>query len=270
MRKSLLGLLLVSILIAGAPKLLAQTPLTQDEVNSLVTGKLKSKQVIKTIQERGVGFMVTREYIQDLKQKGVKEKVLAAICIAASGPLTMDQLVVLVKSGMPDSSVAALAESRRLSFKPSDDEFDELRGLGGGDQLEKALQNSKLIAETVVNGKVPPSFGGAAQPGTIQNAAGDKITAPTPVYHPSPHYTREASKEKISGVVYLRIVVNDKGEVTDAKVTRGLGYGLDESAVKAVKSWKFEPARRNGIPITTAVMIEVNFVFDAEHYPGMP
>lgn len=269
MRKGLLGLLLVSILIAAASTLLAQKPLTQDEVNSLVTSKVKGKQVIKTIHERGVGFVVTREYIEDLKQKGAKENVLAALCLAATGPLTLDQLVVLVKSGMPDNSLAALVESRRLSFKPSDDDLDQLRGVGGGDRLEKALLNSRVISGSVVNGKLKPAFGGTPQPGAFQDAAGDKITAPSPVHHPSPHYTIEAFKAKISGTVYLKIVVNNKGEVTDAKVTKGLGYGLDESAVKAVKSWKFEPARRNGTPITTAVMIEVNFVFDAEHYPGI-
>lgn len=269
MRKGLLGLLLISILTVGASAALAQKPLTQDELNSLVTSNPKSKQVVKTIKERGVGFAVTREYIEKLKLQGVKENVLAALCVAAAGPLTMDQLIVLVKSGMPDDSLAALVESRHLAFKPSDDDLDQLRGLGAGDRLDTALMNSKLVAAAVVNGKLQPAFGGASQPGALQDAAGNKITAPSPVYHPSPHYTREAFKAKISGKVYLKIVINDKGEVTDAKVTKGLGYGLDENALNTVKSWKFEPARRNGTPVATAVMVEVDFVYDAEHYPGI-
>lgn len=270
MRKGLLGLLLISILIAGASTALAQKPLTQDEFNSLATSNPKSKQLIKTIQERGVGFAVTREYIEKLKLQGVKENVLAALCEAASGPLTMDQLLVLVKSGMPDDSLAALVESRRLAFKPSDDELDQLRGLGAGDRLDTALMNSKLVAATVVNGKVKPVPGATLQSGGIQNSAGDKLTPPSLVYHPTPHYTKEARQAKISGKVYLNIVVNDKGEVTDAKVTKELGYGLDENALNTVKSWKFEPARRNGTPVTVAVTVEVNFVYDAEHYPGIP
>ena len=270
MRKGFLGLLLISILIAGASAALAQKPLTQDEFNSLVTSNLKSKQVVKTIQERGVGFALTREYIEKLKLQGVKENVLAALCVAASGPLTMDQLIVLVKSGMPDDSLAALVESRHLAFKPSDDELDQLRGLGAGDRLDTALMNSKLIAATVVNGKVKPTPGGTLQSGGIQNSAGDKLTPPSVVYHPTPHYTKEARQAKISGKVYLKIVINDKGAVTDARVTKGLGYGLDENALNTVKTWKFEPARRNGTPVTVAVAVEVNFVLDAEHYPGIP
>jgi len=269
MRKALLGLLLISILISGAFTSLAQKPLTMDEVNSLVTSKRTSKQVIETIQQRGVGFVVTREYIEKLKLKGAKESVLTALCLAATGPLTMDELIVLVKSGMADQSLAALVERRHLAFKPSDDELDQLRGLGAGDRLDTALMNSKVVAGSLVNGKLKGAPGGALQAGAFQNVAGDKFTAPSLVYHPTPHYTKEARQAKVSGTVYLRIVINDKGEVTDAKVTKGLGYGLDESALKTVRSWKFEPARRNGTPVTVAVMIEVDFVFDAEHYPGV-
>jgi TonB family protein len=265
MRKALLGLLLISTLIAGASAAPTQKPLTQDEVNSLINGKVRSKQIIKTLQERGVGFAVTHEYIEKLKQQGVKEKVLAALCAAATAPLTMDQLIVLVKSGMPDNSLAAQVKSRRLAFKPSDDELDQLLGLGAGDQLDTALMNSKFIAATLVDGKLKRMPSGA-----FQNSAGDKFTAPRLIYHPTPHYTREARKAKISGEVYLSIVINTKGAVTDAKVTKGLGYGLDERAVNTVRSWKFEPARRNGTPVTVAVVVEVSFVYDAEHYPGLP
>lgn len=268
-RKAFLGLLLNSILLAGASTVLAQKPLTQDEVNSLVTSKLKSKQVIKTIQERGVGFVVTREYIEKLRLQDVKENVLGALCIAATGPLTMDQLIVLVKGGLPDKSLAALVESRHLASKPSDDELDQLRGLGAGDRLDTALRNSKVVAATLVDGKLQPAPGGTLQAGAFQDLAGDKLTPPNLVYHPTPRYTKEAREAKISGRVNSRIVINDKGELTDAKVTKGLGYGLDESALNTVKSWKFEPARRNGTPITVAVTVEVDFAFDAEHYPGI-
>lgn len=270
MRKCLLVLFLFSILFSAASPALAQKPLTQDEATSLITSKLPRKQVIKTLQERGIGFLVTRQYIEDLQNKGAKQNVLAALCLAATDPLTIDQLLVLVKSGMTDNSLAALVERRHLSFKPSDDDLDELRGLGGGDRLEKALLTSKIVSQTVADGKVAPAFGGAPQPGTLQDAAGNKITPPRLISQTTPHYTSEARQAKISGIVYLKIVVSEKGEVTDAKVTKGLGYGLDENAVKAVKSWKFEPARRNGAPVATAVMVEVKFVYDAEHYPGLP
>jgi len=42
-------------------------------------------------------------------------------------------------------------------------------------------------------------------------------------------------------------------------VVRGLGLGLDENAIQALKQWKFRPGMKNGIPVDVALNIEVNF-----------
>lgn len=268
-REKLFGLLLTLILVAGTSTALAQKPLTEAEVDSLVTNTSDSQHVIKVIQDRGLAFTVSRPYLEKLKLKGVKEKVIAALCVAASGPLSKDQLIVLLKSGMPDKSLASLVKRRHLTFMPSEDDLDQFRGLGAGDQLEFALQNPKVVIATVTNGNHKANLSHAAQAGAIQLAGGGEVTPPLLVYRPIPHYTRAARQARISGVVYLSIVINDKGDVTDAKVTRGLGYGLDENALRSVKLWKFKPARRNGQPFTVRVTVEVDFALDAEHLPGV-
>ena len=43
------------------------------------------------------------------------------------------------------------------------------------------------------------------------------------------------------------------------EISPRLGHGLDENAIKTVKKWKFEPARREGVPVTVRVMVEVSF-----------
>ena len=40
---------------------------------------------------------------------------------------------------------------------------------------------------------------------------------------------------------------------------RGLGYGLDEKAIEAVKQWEFKPGMKDGKPVTVAATIQVNF-----------
>jgi outer membrane biosynthesis protein TonB len=42
-------------------------------------------------------------------------------------------------------------------------------------------------------------------------------------------------------------------------VTRGLGLGLDDKAIEAVKQWRFRPAYRDGRAVVEAAAIEVNF-----------
>ncbi len=57
----------------------------------------------------------------------------------------------------------------------------------------------------------------------------------------------------------LWIVVDAQGNVTDERVVKPLGLGLDEKAIEAVKTWKFKPAMRNGAPVPVRVMVEVTF-----------
>jgi TonB family protein len=80
-----------------------------------------------------------------------------------------------------------------------------------------------------------------------------------PVFSPSPEYTKEALKAGIEGSVTLALTVGTDGLVHDVKVMVGLGHGLDERAVAAVQSWKFEPALREGNPIESNMVVEVNF-----------
>jgi TonB family protein len=57
----------------------------------------------------------------------------------------------------------------------------------------------------------------------------------------------------------MEIVVRRDGSVGDVKVLQGLGYGLDERAVAAVKQWKFSPGTLKGTPVD--VMVEVSMDF---------
>jgi periplasmic protein TonB len=42
-------------------------------------------------------------------------------------------------------------------------------------------------------------------------------------------------------------------------VVKGLPLGLSESAVEAVKTWKYEPSRRNGVPVAVYFTLTVSF-----------
>jgi TonB family protein len=76
---------------------------------------------------------------------------------------------------------------------------------------------------------------------------------------PDPTYSEEARKAKYQGVVSLWIVVDSQGNVTDARVVKPLGLGLDEKAVETVRTWRFKPAMRNGAPVPVRVGVEVFF-----------
>jgi protein TonB len=73
-------------------------------------------------------------------------------------------------------------------------------------------------------------------------------------------YTDEARRRGTTGNVILEIVVNRDGTVGEVSIRRGLGVGLDERAIAAVRQWKFAPARRLGEPVDVIVEVAVEFM----------
>lgn len=83
--------------------------------------------------------------------------------------------------------------------------------------------------------------------------------APRRISSPAPEYTDEARAKRIEGSVLLRGVIEADGRVTNIRVARGLGHGLDQKAVDCLRKWTFEPAVRDGEPVAVKANIEINF-----------
>ncbi len=85
---------------------------------------------------------------------------------------------------------------------------------------------------------------------------------PRILYREKAKYTDEARKAGIGGNVTLRVVFGDDGNVRDIKVIRGLPFGLTEQAIIAAKKIRFEPAYKNGEPISVRGNLEFSFNID--------
>jgi len=73
-------------------------------------------------------------------------------------------------------------------------------------------------------------------------------------------YPKEAAEKKIEGSVLMSFIVEKDGTVSEVKVTRKLGFGLDEEAIKAVKtSKKWNPGTQDGKPVRVKYNIPVKF-----------
>ncbi|MCB1054551.1 MAG: TonB family protein [Acidobacteria bacterium] len=88
---------------------------------------------------------------------------------------------------------------------------------------------------------------------------GEGILPPRKVFAPRPRYAEEARQARLQGVVVLMAVIDEKGEVAEIEVLKGLGLGLTESAVETVRGWKFEPATRAGEPVAVYMNLVVSF-----------
>lgn len=76
---------------------------------------------------------------------------------------------------------------------------------------------------------------------------------------PAAVFVQEARKRAIEGTVVLRAIFNATGKVTDITVISGLSYGLTESAIKAARKIKFQPAMKNGKAVPMWVQLEYQF-----------
>ena len=80
-------------------------------------------------------------------------------------------------------------------------------------------------------------------------------------------YPEEAIKNRIEGYVYVKFVVDNLGKVIDAGVTKGLGYGCDEEAIRLVKLLKYNKARNRGVRVSSKVRTRISFKIDKRKVP---
>jgi len=79
------------------------------------------------------------------------------------------------------------------------------------------------------------------------------------IHKVEPKMTPEAREAKVEGRVMLSIEVDKQGIARNIKVIRSMEYGLTESAIEAVKQWRFKPGMKDGKPVRVKAAIEVNF-----------
>lgn len=72
-------------------------------------------------------------------------------------------------------------------------------------------------------------------------------------------YPERALRANIEGRVYVRFIVNEKGEVENPEVVRGIGGGCDEEALRVVKMAKFKPGLQRGIPVRVQYNLPIIF-----------
>lgn len=104
---------------------------------------------------------------------------------------------------------------------------------------------------------VGPGTGGGFGGGLYHVGGG--VSAPQIIKKVDPEYSEEARKAKYQGTVVLGLVVDAHGRPQQLRVQRGLGMGLDQKALEAVKQWVFEPAQKDGRPVAVMISVEVAF-----------
>jgi protein TonB len=81
--------------------------------------------------------------------------------------------------------------------------------------------------------------------------------------NPKPKYPSIATSRGWEGTVYLLVEVSVEGLSEKVTVQRSSGYeSLDDSAIEAVEKWKFIPAKRGDIAVSSSVVVPINFILN--------
>ncbi len=130
------------------------------------------------------------------------------------------------------------------------------------------VPNSPIVGRSMGDGRglgIGSGDGDGIGPGRGGNMGGGfrhvggTVSAPEVLRAVEPEFSEEARKAKISGDVNVYLWVDEHGNPTHVRVARGMGMGLDEKALEAVRQYKFKPAMENGRPVTVEMYIVVNF-----------
>ncbi len=111
------------------------------------------------------------------------------------------------------------------------------------------------------------SNGGRGGTGTGQtiastgSAAGlTEFARPLGGYQTTPRYPESARRQGVEGITTLRFIVLANGHVSQVAISRSAGHvDLDRAAVEAVRTWRFEPARRGKEAVAVWVTLPVRF-----------
>lgn len=130
------------------------------------------------------------------------------------------------------------------------------------------VANSPLVGLSMGNGKgtgLGSGNGAGIGPGTGGNTGGGLrrigggVLAPVVLFAPEPEFSEEARKAKTAGNVLVYLQVDTEGRPEHVRILRGIGLGLDEKAVEAVRHYRFKPAMEDGHPVPVEMQVEVGF-----------
>jgi TonB family protein len=260
--KKLLTSLLLAFALGATPHFaLGQKALTMTQVDDLVESGLDNESIAKVVEERGIDFVPSTAYLEALRAKGAMQALLDTLRAASPSPLSKALLLHSLVSGMPGDRLTALVARDGIDFKPTSEDLDTLRIAGADDKLCQAVQQARQL-------QAPPESPASTAKSAIANVRvyGVKggIIAPEPIYRPDPPPPADNSKARYSGSMVLAVSLDARGNVTDAKVVRPVGRGLDEDVLDTVKMWRFTPAMRGGTPVATQVSVELTFAHNAQ------
>lgn len=184
---------------------------------------------------------VTRHALRQLQSPGLDANKRAQVVELGYAAAT---LAVQVE---PDSIESTADKSLLLR---------ELAAQAGQEEQAKVLRGEadRFAARAEELQKTKPARS-RAEPLRVEGA----VKKPEKIAGDAPVATDVALKAGLWGDVTVDALIDEKGNVVDAQIVKGLPMGLDQQALNAVRTWKFKPATLEGKPVKVRYDVKVTF-----------
>lgn len=199
----------------------------------------------------------------------------------SSAPQTIERAPERVQTGGfgdPNGVPAKTTQTRAVNIAQAGG-FDMPTGPGYGNGTGGANGARGVVASTGFGGGVAVADTHTSSRGAVRQAGFGDADVPAPptvqsrpaapatakivpaeiLSKGTPVYTQEAKAKRIEGEVLLQVVLEANGKLRVLKIVRGLGYGLDEAAVRAAEQIHFKPALQDGQPSDSTVVLHIIF-----------
>ena len=213
-------LFLVIVLLIFIFSLYAKAPVT-----TKLTKIDTQPKVLKSIKPK---------YPEELKKKGIEGTVMLDVAVDKSGNVCNVKVAKSVNSQLDKEALNAV---KQWKFKP-------------------ALSKGKPVKTTV---KIPVAFRLCDVLDIGCDFNSEKKEPPIAIKMVAPKYPENVKKLGIEGTVILNAIIDKNGNVGKVEVKKSLYPALDNEAVKALKQWKFTPAKNDNKPISVWITMPFEF-----------
>jgi len=215
---------------------------------------------------------------ETLKPADKKDVVTNAFAQGTSEPATLHKPAAQVQTGGfgDPNGIRGTSDKKGPVMVASLGSFSLPAGPGNGNGTGGSRGSVGTVTSAGFGDIAGGGSGNRSRQGTITQGGFGQLKAATPVakahaeekantkpvdilFKPKPAYTEEARRLKIEGEVLVQVVFTAAGQLQVQRVVRGLGHGLDESALRAAQQIRFRPALRDGAPYDSAALVHIVF-----------
>lgn len=157
------------------------------------------------------------------------------------------------KVGKPKNSLPIYERMIAIREKSGDDKRELIEVL---EQCQCALNQSgkPVEADRMQQRIVQISENISGEPAQVSGG----VLQGKAIYKAQPYYPPAAKAERLSGVVYIKALIDETGNVADAKILCGADL-LAAVSLEAARQWRFAPTQINGVPVKVQGVLTFNF-----------